>query len=99
MDHGWQPKSQLASLTFARNSFVPTEPAPCLTLGANGEALKFCFFVIRVYYEKLGHMVKPLAPNFRSDLSVRLRDIAEKQVSAKLKPIVGSVLETIQPRQ
>ena len=42
-----------------------------------------------VYYEKLVHMLKPLAPKFRYDLSVRLRDIAEKQVPTKLKPIVG----------
>ena len=34
-------------------------------------------------------MLKPIVPKFRSDLSVRLRDIAEKQVPAKLKPIVG----------
>ena len=33
-------------------------------------------------------MLKPLMPNFRSDLSVLLRDIAEKQVPEKLKPIV-----------
>ena len=46
-------------------------------------------FVIKVHYEKLGHMLKPLMPKFRSDLSVRLRDTAEKQVHAKLKPIVG----------
>ena len=34
-------------------------------------------------------MLKPLVLNFRYDLSVRLRDIAEKQVLAKLKPIAG----------
>ena len=34
-------------------------------------------------------MLKPLAPKFGSDLSIRLRDIAENQVSARLKPIVG----------
>ena len=33
-------------------------------------------------------MLKPLVSKFRSDLSVRLRDIAVKQVPAKLKPIV-----------
>ena len=33
-------------------------------------------------------MLKPPVPKFRPDLSVRLRDIAEKQVPAKLKPIV-----------
>ena len=46
------------------------------------------FFVIRVYCEKLGHMMKSLLAKFRSDLFVRLRDIAEKQVPAKPKPIV-----------
>ena len=35
-------------------------------------------------------MLKPVVPKFRSDLSVRLGDIAEKQVPAKLKPIVGA---------
>ena len=34
-------------------------------------------------------MLKPLVPKFRSDLPVRLRDIAEKQVPERLKPIVG----------
>ena len=36
-------------------------------------------------------MLKSLVPKpkFRSDLSVLLRDIAEKQVPAKLKPIVN----------
>ena len=37
-------------------------------------------------------MLKPPVPKFRSDLSVRLGDIAEKQVPAKLKPIVVWVL-------
>ena len=34
-------------------------------------------------------MLKTPMSKFCSDLSVRLRDIAEKQVPAKLKPIVG----------
>ena len=34
-------------------------------------------------------MLKPLVPKFRPDLFVRLKDIAEKQIPAKLKPIVG----------
>ena len=37
---------------------------------------------------KIGRPLKPLVPNFRFDLPVRLRDIAEKQVPMKLKPIV-----------
>ena len=34
-------------------------------------------------------MLKPLVAKFPSDLSVRLRNIAEKQVPAELKPMVG----------
>ena len=34
-------------------------------------------------------MLKPAVSKFRPDLSTRLTDIAEKQVSAKLKPIVA----------
>ena len=36
-------------------------------------------------------MLKPLVPKFRPDLSARLKDIAENQVPAKLKPIVGII--------
>ena len=43
---------------------------------------------MRVYYGKLSHMLKPLVPKFCFDLFVRFRDIAEKQVPVKLKPIV-----------
>ena len=63
-----------------------------LTLGAYGNTLKFYFFVIRVYYKKLGRMLKPFAPKFRPDLSDRLKYNAEKRVPAKLKPIVGQRL-------
>ena len=45
--------------------------------------------MIRIYYRKLGHMLKPLVPKFCSDLSARLRDIAEEQVPAKQRPMVG----------
>ena len=44
--------------------------------------------MIRIYYEKLGHMLKPLVPKFRPDVFARFKDIAEKQVPARLKPIV-----------
>ena len=40
--------------------------------------------------EKVVHMLKPLVPKFRSDLYVRLMNIAEKQVPVKLKPIVST---------
>ena len=35
-------------------------------------------------------MFKPHVPKSRFDLSIRLRDIPEKRVPAKLKPIVGT---------
>ena len=35
-------------------------------------------------------MLKHLVPKFRSDLSVHFKDIAEKQVPAKLKTIVNA---------
>ena len=63
-----------------------------LTLGAIDKAMKFLFFVIRVCYEKIGHMLKPLVPKIRPDLFARLKYIAEKQVPAKLKPKVGVAL-------
>ena len=34
-------------------------------------------------------MLKPPVPKFRSNLSIRVRDIAEEQVPVTLKPIVG----------
>ena len=34
--------------------------------------------------------MKPLVSKFRPDLSARSKDIAEKQVPAKLKPMVGA---------
>ena len=39
-------------------------------------------------------MLKTPMPKFCSDLSVRLRDIAEKRVPVKLKPIVVTELGT-----
>ena len=43
-------------------------------------------------------MLKPLVSKFRSYISVRLRDIAEKHVPAKLKPIVGTYWHIFQPQ-
>ena len=38
-------------------------------------------------------MLKPPVPKFCPDLSARLKDIAEKQVPVKLKPIVDPRLQ------
>ena len=60
-----------------------------LILGSKEKTQKLQVLVIRVYYEKIDHILKPLVPKFRPDLLARLKDTAEKQVPAKLKPIVG----------
>ena len=41
--------------------------------------------------KKIGHMLEPFAYKFRPDQSACSKDIAEKQVPAKLKPIVDKV--------
>ena len=38
----------------------------------------------------VARILKPRVPKFRPDLSVWLKDIAEKQVPSKLTPIVGA---------
>ena len=40
--------------------------------------------------KKIGHMLKLIVLKFRSDLSGRLKDIAEKHVREKLKPLPAS---------
>ena len=61
-----------------------------LTLGAKGKTLKFGFFCNKSILWKIGHMLKPPVPKFSPSLSACLKYIAEKQVPARLKPIVGS---------
>ena len=39
--------------------------------------------------KKIVHMMTLIVPKFRPDQSARLKDIAEKHVPAKLKPVVG----------
>ena len=58
------------------------------TLRANGKCLKFSFFVISVYYKKLGRCLKLLVPKYHPDPLNGLGDIPEKVYSAELKPIV-----------
>ena len=55
------------------------------------EILLLLFFCYEsILQQKLGHMLKALVPKFRSDLTVRLKDIVKKQVPANLKPIAGT---------
>ena len=91
MDHGSQPKPRLAYVTFAPERVCLNRPGSMLSIMSQRQdpEILIYFFVIRVYYEKLGHMVKPFMPKFLSDLSVRSRDITENQVPTTLKPMVG----------
>ena len=43
-------------------------------------------------------MLKPLVPKFLPNLSAQLADIAEKQVPAKLKRIVGMHVPILQKK-
>ena len=79
MDYGSQPKSRLASATFAWELLRLYTASLMLNITSqwqDPEILIF-FFVIRVHCEEIGHMLKSLVPKSRSDLSVCLRDIAE----------------------
>ena len=71
----------LASAGVAIYEGVACAMLQFFTLAANVKILKFWFFVIRVYYEKLGDMLKPLVPKFRQDLSVPLG--VHQQISPK----------------
>ena len=87
MDQGSQPKSRLVSVTFARELLCLNRVGSMFNITSQWQDSEILgFFVKGLYYEKLGHMLKPLEPKFCFDLSIRLRDITEKQVPEKLKP-------------
>ena len=44
-------------------------------------------------------MLRPVVPKFRPELSVRVKEIIEKQVPAKLKPIVDNGNTSFDPTQ
>ena len=89
MDHGSQPKSRLAALTFARELICLNRAGSLLSTTSqcqDPEVLIFCYNSI---WQKIDRMLKPLVLKFRPDLSICLKDIAEKQVPARLKPVVN----------
>ena len=88
MDRRSLPQSRLASATFARELLCLNIAGPMLNITSqrqDPEILNFCYKSI---LRRIGRMLRPLLPMFRSDLSVY---IAKKQVPVKLKPIVGPV--------
>ena len=97
MDQGSQPKSRLVSVTFARELLCLNRVRSMFNITSQWQDSEILdFFVKGQYYEKLGHMLKPLEPKFCSDLSIRSRDITEKKVPEKLMPIVGSQTQKFQ---
>ena len=82
MDHGSQPKSRLASVTFAQELLCLKRVGSMLNITSQWQDPGILIFCHKnILRKKLGRMLKPFEPKFRCDLSVRLRDIAEKQVS------------------
>ena len=87
MDHGSQPKSRLASVTFARELLCLNRAGSMLNITSQWQDPEILIFCYKSILRKIGSHAKTPMSKFRSDLSVRLRDIAEKQVPARLKPI------------
>ena len=88
MDHGSLPKSRLASITSAKELLCLNRAGSMLNIACHRQYPEIWIFCYESILQKIDHMLKPPEPKFRSDLSSRFRDIAEKQVPAKLKPTV-----------
>ena len=88
MDHGSHSKLRLVAVPFAQKLHCLNRAGSMLNITSQWQGPEILIFsFIRVYHERLGHMLKPLMSKFRPDLSNN--DIAEKQVPAKLKPIIA----------
>ena len=54
---------------------------------------KYLIFSVRVHYKKkIVRVLIPLVPKFHCDLYIRVKDIAEKEVTVKQKPLVAATL-------
>ena len=87
MNHGLQPKSRLAYVTFARKLLCLNRAGSILNITSQCQDPEILFFCYKSVIRKFRSHAETPVSKFRSDISVRLRDISEKQVSAKLKPI------------
>ena len=88
MDDGSQPKSRLAAITFAWELLCLNRAGFMLNMTSQRQDPDILIFCYKSILRKIGRMLKLLLPKFRPDIPVGLRNIADKQVSAKLKPIV-----------
>ena len=87
MNHEPQPKSRLAAVTFAQELHCLNRGGSMLNITSKWQDPKNVIFCNKCILQK-SLTLKSLVPKFPPDLYVRLKDITEKQVPAKLKPIV-----------
>ena len=91
LSHDWQ----VAFASFSRELHCPNGAGARINIACqwhDPEILLLFFFCYKNIPQKMGRILKPLVPKFRSDLSIRLNYIVEKRVPAKLKPIVFPAL-------
>ena len=90
----------MAAVTFARELQYLNRSGSMLNITSqwqDPQILIFFFFAIKSILQEIGRTLKPIVPKFCPHLSVRLKDIAEKQVPTKLKPIEESRRSAVPP--
>ena len=88
MDHGSQPKSLMTAVTCAWEPHCLNRADSMLNITNRWQDPKISIFCYNSISRKIRSRAETLVSKFRADLSFRLRNIAEKQVPVKLKPIV-----------
>ena len=78
MDHGSQPKSRLAAVTFAQELHCLNRGVSILNVTSQWKDTEILIFCYKSMLQKLRRMQKSLVPKFRPDLCVRLKEITEK---------------------
>ena len=95
MDHGSQTKSRLTSVILTRELHRLDRAGSMLSITSQWQESEILIFCYKRYTTKqIKSHVETTVPKFRPDLSVRLKDIAEKQVPVRLKLIVVATILT-----
>ena len=81
-------KSRLASVTFARELLCLKRAGSILNIKSQRQYSEILIFGHKRILRKISSHAETPYAKFCSALSVRFKDIAEKQIPAKLKPIV-----------
>ena len=64
MDHGLQPKSRLAAVTFKRELLCLNRACAVLNITSHWQDPDMLIFVMKVYQKRLGRILKPLVSKF-----------------------------------